>query len=511
MRIGTGPGMIAVAGFQHETNTFAPMNAPYEEFVKADAWPGLTIGEDLFDAMAGKNLPLAGFLEVAQQSGCGIEPLLWCSAEPSSYVTPDAFDRIAAMICDGLSKAGPLDAVYLDLHGAMVTETCEDGEGELLARVREVVGADTPVVASLDLHANLTHRMVDLADGLTVYRTYPHVDMAATGRRAFELLERCLSGSGRFKAYLKIPFLLPLTAQCTNFEPCRSIYKKLEGLENEAVWTADFAAGFPPADIRECGPAVYACGSDRDAAELAVQSLYRRVVSAEPEFEFALKTPDEAVRMAMDSAYDGPVVLADVQDNPGAGGSSDTVGLLQALVRNRARGAVLAILDDEAAAHTALRRGRGGVVDIELGGKSGQAGQTPFKGSFVVEHATEDKFVCSGAMYRGMVADIGPLALLRVNDSGCDVHVIVGSERMQCLDLAVFDHMGIDAARQKILAIKSTVHFRAEFDRISADTLLVEAPGANPCRLLDLPYENLRSGIRLEPMGPEFSRERYRA
>jgi len=486
------------------------MNAPYDEFLTADAWPGMTHGEALFDAMAGKNLPLAGFMDAALDGGCRIEPLLWCSAEPSSYVTRDAFDRIASMICDGLSRLGAVDGVYLDIHGAMVTDDCQDGEGELLDRVRGVTGADIPVVASLDLHANVTRRMVDLAHGLTLFRTYPHVDMAETGSRTFTLLRRILSGAGVYSAFRKLPFLIPLTAQCTRFDPCKTIYRSLPDLEGDGVWSADFAAGFPPADIRECGPAVYACGSDRQAVDLAVEHLYEDVVDAEPRFEFSLMSPDEAVRLAMSTSYDKPVVLADVQDNPGAGGSSDTVGLLQALVRNRARGAVLAILDDGASARAALSRGSGGTLALELGGKSGQRGQAPFRGSFVVEKATEKKFECSGEMYRGMVVDIGPLALLRVDDSACDVRVIVGSHRMQCLDLAVFGHMGIDATKQKILAIKSTVHFRAEFDRISADTMLVEAPGANPCRLVDLPYENLRPGVRLEPLGSVFSTERSR-
>ena len=191
-----------------------------------------------------------------------------------------------------------------------------------------------------------------------------------------------------------------------------------------------------------------------------METLYRSIVDAEPRYDFALLTPDDAVTKAMNTRFDRPVVLADVQDNPGAGGSSDTVGLLAALIRNQARGALLAILDDPAAARAAMAVGPGGVVDIALGGKSGQPGQIPFGGSFIVEHVTDENFLCSGTMYRGMVADIGPLALLRVNDGDCDVRVIVGSERMQCLDLAVFNHMGVDPEQQKILAIKSTVHFR---------------------------------------------------
>ena len=185
---------IAVAGCQHETNTFAPMRAPYSEFVKADAWPGLTRGKDLFGVMAAKNLPMAGFIQAAQNHGQTVLPVLWCAAEPSSYVAEDAFERIADMICDGLSQLNALDAVYLDIHGAMVTEHHQDGEGELLHRVRSVIGSEVPLIASLDLHANVTARMVELADGFTMFRTYPHIDMAAAGSRAYELLARVQRG-----------------------------------------------------------------------------------------------------------------------------------------------------------------------------------------------------------------------------------------------------------------------------------------------------------------------------
>lgn len=496
---------IAVAGFQHETNTFAPMLAPYEDFVKADAWPGLTEGDDMPAAMAGKNLPISGFIDAARLGGHELMPILWCAAEPSSYVTQDAFERITQMICAGLSSCMPVDAVYLDVHGAMVAERTEDGEGELFCRVRKIIGEDTPLVASLDLHANITRRMVETTDGLTVFRTYPHLDMSQTGRRAMDLLDRCTRSPAVCKSFTKLPFLIPLPAQCTRAEPAGSIYARLPGLEMADVWSVDFAMGFPAADIRECGPAVVAYGGHQGMVEQTVDRLCEAVLDAEPLFQNPLLTPEEAVRRASRSSARKPVVLADVQDNPGAGGSSDTVGLLAALVEQRARGAVLAVLNDPAAVRLAQGAGVDRVIDIELGGKSGQPGQAPHRGRFRVEKIASGRFLCTGSMYAGMEADIGPMVLLRVEEAACDVRIVVGSERMQCLDLAIFRHMGIQPEQQKILAVKSTVHFRADFDPISSATFLVEAPGAHPCRLSNLNYRNLRCDVRLEPMGPAYS------
>ncbi|MBP6778770.1 MAG: M81 family metallopeptidase, partial [Piscinibacter sp.] len=178
---------IAIGGFQHETNTFAPSKATYEHFVRDGGWPGLRRGGGILDTMVARNLPIAGFIEQMKGSRHTLVPTAWAACEPSAHVTEDAYERIAAMIVEGIRDAQP-DAVYLDLHGAMVAEHVDDGEGELLARVRRVVGPRVPVMASLDLHANVTARMLDAADALVAYRTYPHVDMADTGARTAHLL-----------------------------------------------------------------------------------------------------------------------------------------------------------------------------------------------------------------------------------------------------------------------------------------------------------------------------------
>ena len=185
---------IAVGGFQHETNTFAPSKATFDEFARGGGWPPLLKGDDVFDGTAGINLPVAGFVEAMRKTTHQLVPTAWAAASPSAHVTEDAYERIAGMIVEALSAAGTVDAVYLDLHGAMVAEHVDDGEGELLSRVRAVVGPDIPVVASLDLHANVTQRMLEHADVLIAYRTYPHVDMAETGARVARYLQQRLAG-----------------------------------------------------------------------------------------------------------------------------------------------------------------------------------------------------------------------------------------------------------------------------------------------------------------------------
>src|SRR5258708_24447414 len=181
-----------VGGFQHETNTFARHRAPGEESVRADAWPPLLRGPELIAGVEGFNIPISGAVKRLPELGHESVPLAWASAPPASYVTEDAYEKMWALFKEDLAKLGPFDAIYLDLHGAMVAENTEDGEGELLRRIRGVVGNDLPIVASLDYHANLTPEMAKLATALVGYRTYPHIDMAVTGQRAVEPLDRLL-------------------------------------------------------------------------------------------------------------------------------------------------------------------------------------------------------------------------------------------------------------------------------------------------------------------------------
>ena len=173
---------IAVGAFLHETNTFAPTKATYDDFVHGGGWPSMAHGADVLKVMRKINVGLAGFVEAAEANGWELVPTISAAAVPSAHVTTDAFERVMKEMIDGIAAAGPIDAVYLDLHGAMVTERHDDGEAETLARVRKVIGKDLPLVVSLDLHANVSPEMMAHADALIAYRTYPHVDMADTGR-----------------------------------------------------------------------------------------------------------------------------------------------------------------------------------------------------------------------------------------------------------------------------------------------------------------------------------------
>src|SRR5215510_6148289 len=294
---------IAVGGFLHETNTFAPTKATYDAFVHGGGWPRMELGANVLKTLRRINVGLAGFIEAAEAERWELVPTIFTAATPCAHVTEDAFERIARVLVDGIAAAGKLDAVYLDLHGAMVTEHLDDGEGEILARVRKVVGKELPLVASLDLHANVSPEMVEHADALIAYRTYPHVDMADTGRACARHLKLLLQTRHRFaKAFRQLPFLIPISWQCTNDQPTRGIYEKLAALENAAVPTLSFAPGFPAADIFDCGPSVFAYGKTQADADRAADEIAALIESHENDFDGKIWSPDDGVRHAIELA-----------------------------------------------------------------------------------------------------------------------------------------------------------------------------------------------------------------
>ena len=496
---------ILIAGYQHETNTFAPSLADWAAFQTGESFPAYMRGQPMVDQLADANIPVGGFIQAARRNGWTLLPSAWAGATPSSYVTEDAFERIAAAILDDVRAALPqgLDGIYLDLHGAAVAEHADDSEGELLSRLRALVGTDLPIVASLDLHANVTERMLREADALVAYRTYPHVDMADTGALAAELLQRRLA-LGRREAvfWRRLPFLIPLNAQSTWMEPAQTLYAYLRALDGDHGAMLSFCMGFPAADFAECGAVVWGYG---EQAELAGELLYQRV--AEP----TQWRPDwldarEAVEAALDLAArsDKPVVLADTQDNPGAGGDSNTTGMLHALLQQHAGqrfpGCVaLGLLFDPAAAQAAVAAGVGAQIDLALGRAvptyTGLPSDAPVQGRFTVRAVSDGRCVLQGAMMTGLKVELGASACLEIDG----VLVAVVSGKMQLLDRELLRMVGITPEAMKLIVVKSSNHFRADFTPIASRVIVAKAAGPMAADPADLPWKKLPATTRRTP------------
>ena len=495
---------IAVAGFMHETNCFVPGTTDFNYFAEHRDRPPLCRGDEIFDWLPKAGMSLSGFLN-AIGTEHDLVPLAWTSGGAGAIVSGDAFERCAGEIIGALSKAMPIDAIYLDLHGACTTEDFEDGESELLRRVRASIGNAVPIIVSHDYHANVTPETADYCDALCGYLTYPHIDRPKTGARAARALETILvRGMPTAKVIRKIPFLIPLTFQCTMVEPSKSIIKAAEISESshKDILTLSYLAGFPPSDQYWCGPSVVCHGYNQNAVDEAASGVAEKIEKLEPAFAEEELLPDAAVKkaMALAKTAEKPVVIADTQDNPGAGGTCDTTGMLAALVKHDAGGAVLGVLSDPSAAEAAHEAGENSQLVIELGGKGGIPEDHPFKGTFTVAKLGDGKVHCTGPYQGGRVMNLGKMALLRIDG----VSVVVASKRVQAGDKEIFRHLGIEPENQKILVLKSTVHFRADFQPIAQKVLVALAPGSHISDPRLYPYTKLRPGIRLVPLGPEY-------
>ena len=493
---------ILVAGYQHETNTFAPSKADWAAFNRGDSFPAFVHGAAMLEQMRGVNLPIGGFIDAARTRGWRLVPSSWCGAIPSAHVTEDAFERISASIMADVARGG-FDAVYLDLHGAAVAEHVDDSEGELIARIRHAVGADVPIVVSLDLHANVTLRMLREADALVSYRSYPHVDMAATGALAAQLLARRVKlGRREPIAYRRLPFLIPLNAQSTWMEPARSLYDELIELDRDFGTVLSFCMAFPAADFDECAPMVWAHG---EHAEAAVQRLYASVAETS-QWRSELLEAREAVSKAMALAanHDAPVVLADTQDNPGAGGDSNTTGMLRALLEQGAGRAfpgrvALGLMADPQAAARAVAAGVGATLTLALGRAvptfTGVHSDAPVQGEFTVRAVSDGTVTLKGAMMTGLTVHLGPSACLEIDG----VLVAVTSGKKQMLDRELFRLVGITPEAMKILVVKSSNHFRADFTPIASHIIVAKAPGPMAADPADLPWQKLSPATRTRP------------
>ena len=489
---------IAIGGFLHESHSFAPRSTGWADFAVAGGFPALTRGAAMLDVVRGISAGIAGAMEVAAEHGASLAPLAWCAANPAGPVETEAFERISAIICSQLSDAldgGAIDGVYLDLHGAMLAVGFDDAEGELLRRIRAIVG-DTPVTISLDPHCNFTAAMVARSDVAVPYRTYPHVDMKQAGAQAMRLLiERIKRGAPFFKAYRQLDYWIPLPNQCTMIEPMQGVLMQRAAIaEQFAAAELAFCFGFPYADFPDCGVALAAYAPTQDAADQAADAFLRVLQQKEHEFRLDVLPADEAVAKALSlSGGNGPVVIADTQDNPGGGGHGDTTGLLAALVAQGAKGAVLCLINDAESAAACVAAGVGNSVQLSLGGKSDGV---PFVTDAKVLKLTDGVFTLTGPMGAGNPVALGPMALI---DIAPGIRVVVISRKIQAYDQEILRHVGIEPKEQSIIVLKSSVHFRADYQPIASHVLVASAPGPVVADPSTLTFSNLRPGLRLRP------------
>ena len=500
---------VAAAQIAHETNVFSSVRTDYAALVAS----GLHLGQDAIETAAGTNTEFGGIATGAAAQGFDLVPILAVWATPSGIVTADAIERLLGILSDGLWAAmneGALDGVLLALHGAMVTEIDDDGEGLILQRVRDLVGPDVPLVATLDLHANISPRMVSLADVLIGYETYPHIDMAERAEEACAVLARLIRGEIHPTAALRKPPMLPTSQRMTTGRmPMRSLLDRAHSMEEDPrVINVTVAGGFPPADTADAGFGVLI--TTDEAPELAAQladELAAEAWSLRDGFLGGVSSFEHAAELirSLDNEEDvempvsGPLVLVDIADNPWTGGPGDSAELVRFFFAQGVHGAAVALVRDPEVVREAIIAGPGGRIVVELGGKTDHlhGDQLPVRAH--VRLLSDGHYVNDGPMMAGLAVDLGPTALLLCEPasgaSAPPVEVIVTTRAETPIDLNVFRSHGIDPARRRVLGLKGKGHFRAAFEPIARRVVLVEGPGITGADLSRLTFRKVRRPI----------------
>ena len=486
---------LFLAMMSHETNTFSNLPTDRAQFEARN----LHYGGEILEAYRDTGTCIGGMIDAAARRGATLVPSVAAAASPAGLVTKDIYGHIKERMLRDLKTAGKVDGVLLDLHGAMVPEGLDDGEGDLIEAVRAAVGPEVPIAVTLDFHANLSESMVRGADLLNGYKTYPHVDMAERGAEATGQLIDIIGKRWKPTAALrKPPILPPLGNQGTARGPMRRLYDLAAEMDKDPkVISISIFAGFPHADIPDAGFGVYVVtDDDQELADRLADRLADTAWAHRHEFIHAALPVREAVAKAL-AAPGKPIVLADMADNTGGGAAGDGTEILRELLRVGARSAVVACLWDPKAVALCVKAGVGASVTLDVGGKVDDRHGAPLRVTGVVRTLSDGRFVHKGPMARGLHGRLGTTAVLDVND----VKVILISYRWQTFDPEMIRFVGIDPLDHKILVVKSTIHYRAAFEPIAGEIIEVDAPGLSSSNLARFDFKRIRRPIF--PLDPD--------
>lgn len=484
---------IIVGGISHETNTFSNVPTRLSDFkIQTD--------KGMVATHKGARTICAAFLKVAEEQGLDVIPTLWAEAQPSGLVEASALEYLLDNMVDRMKAAGKVDGVLLHLHGAMAAEGCDDPEGRILGMLREVVGESIPIVSTLDLHANITETMVAKANVLVGYDTYPHIDRYERGFEAAYILTRILRREiTPTTAMRKPPMIVSPQVQKTSCPPMKDLMDLAHKMEEDRrVINVTIAGGYPFADFEFIGMTmVVTTDGDRDLAERRADELASYAWKNRRAFLSDVVPVREAVEEAMKEP-DGPIVLADLADNPGGGAPCDGTILLKTLMESGARDALVAVIADPEAVSKAIEVGVGKTVTMKIGGKTDRLHGDPVEVTGTVKLIFDRRFVPEGPMETGLEVDIGRTVLLRCEG----VDIIITEKRYAPTSLTLYRCLGIEPMEKKIIVVKSAVHFRAAHEPIAKRIIEVDAPGIHGVRLAAFNYKRVRRPIF--PLDPEM-------
>ena len=479
---------IITGTISHETNVLSNIKTDIDAFKNRH----LLYGDEIFEHFEGTKTEAGGIIDGCKLNGFELIPTVHASATPSGTITKETFTQLLNDLISGLKKTRDVDAAVLHLHGAGVSEKYPDIEGKILKDARKVIGK-RPLVATFDLHANYTREMIENADLLIGYDTYPHVDGYERSVEAVNLTRKMLEGELEPATGFTQPPMLPaLQAQFTGRYPMKRLIEEAHRMETiPGVEAITVAAGFPWSDIPEAGMSfIVHTNDDQALAYKLACELSDLAWSLRRDF-LVKPTPLREALRHVKMSQEGPIVLADIGDNPGGGTPEDGTIVLKALLEEGLTGGVVALIWDPAAVVEASRVGVGNIVEVNLGGHTDSLHGEPLPIKSRVKTLSEGKYIVKGPMGTGSEQDMGPTAVLDV----CGNDVIVATKRLQPLDLNLYRSLGIEPTDKRFIVVKSSVHFRAAHDPIAKEIIELDTPGLTSPRLSGFGFKRIRRPI----------------
>lgn len=479
---------IITGTISHETNVYSTIKTDLNEFRKRK----LLYREDFFKEFENTKSPAGGIIDGCKKYGYELIPTVYASATPSGKITSEAFDFILGGILDGIKEAGKIDAAVLHLHGAGVSESYPDIEGKIMSEVRKLAGKK-PLVATFDLHANYTNQMIESADLLVGYDTYPHIDGYERGLEALDLTNKMLEGELKpTKGFTQPPMLPALQVQFTGKHPMKRLIEEAHRMEQLAeVETITVAAGFPWSDIPEAGMSFIVTTNDnQDLANELAKKLHDMAWNMRRDFLVSPVPLKQGLKKTA-RVEKGPIILADIGDNPGGGSPEDGTVVLKAILEEKLTGGVIALIWDPEAAQKAILSGLGTNVTFELGGHTDDLHGEPLSVSGRVKFISDGQFISNGPMGSGVPNDMGPTVVLEIGGND----VIVTSKRLQPIDLTLYQILEIRPEEKRFIVVKSSVHFRAAHEPIAKEIIELDTPGLTSPRLVGFGFKNVRRPI----------------
>jgi microcystin degradation protein MlrC len=494
------PLRIAVGGFMLESNSHAPV-ATREEFESICYLVGARLSADWRQTAPSSPGTITGYL-AQMDAHCGgsaaweAVPLVCAKVNASGCVDQIFFDEVVRLTVAHLHDAlaiGPLDAVFLSLHGAAIGTVDQDPDGSLLQAVRQAIGPQVPLLATLDLHGNINQRMVDQASVLVSYITNPHVDMFERGQECAKLTVEMLEGMEPRTGFQKLPFCPPSVTQNTKFGPYSELIHYGQSKLDDTICNVSILSGFTLGDTIKNGMSVIVTArNDKTRAQQVAREIAQWAWDRREHYQPKLITLDTAVKRALDVGRDNTqlgLCFADVADNPGGGGRGNTMFILEAFHQAGVSGAVFGPIYAPEVAAQATAIGVGGKLLAHFNLHETQTYSKPFQAQASVEVVHSGRCVGRRGIAAGHSIDMGPTVLLRLDG----IQVLVVSVREQAKDPVLFEMVGLDLAKVRSLVLKSRGHFRAAIDEFFADAqiLEVDVPGLTTPVLKNVAWQRM--------------------